>query len=555
MNLDADVCVIGSGAGGSVASWALVERGLRVVLLEAGPRIDPADQGAHRQDWEIAGSAVRKSLDDPRHQSYESAPGNALDMRYQHLHSRTPTAFSRRVSERRPFEYVRALGVGGSTLHYQGEAHRFPAHAFRMRSRFGVADDWPLDYEELAPYYERIEALLGVAGDPRNPFKPARGAYPYPAHPLSAASRRVSLAARQLGWELLPNPVAILPSPRPGRQACHYCNGCEQGCDVSARGSADVAVIPQAERSSRLRLVTGIRAAALEHDAEGRISAVIGSDEKGQRQRFRARAFVLAAGAIETPRILLHSKGGAHPEGVGNESGQLGRHLMETLYVRKSAIFDQPLETFAGIPLDSRIWDFNATVAESNSPVGFTLASTCGQFGGPVGHALEGIRNFGASHRRKMRLFGGGINFVGIAEQLPRPENRVTLSEKLDPAGVPLARVETRLDEIDLEALSQVQIRLEALAQTAGAGEFVGQISAYDTPHATHVGGTCRMGRDPRTSVVDAFGAVHGVPNLTVADASVLVTQGAGDSPSLTIQALALRSSESLAERLRRGEV
>jgi choline dehydrogenase-like flavoprotein len=424
-----------------------------------------------------------------------------------------------------------------------------------MRSRFGVADDWPLDYEELAPYYERIEALLGVAGDPRNPFKPPRGAYPYPAHPLSAASRRVSLAARQLGWELLPNPVAILPSPRPGRQACHYCNGCVQGCDVSARGSADVAVIPQAERSGRLRLVTGIRAAALEHDRDGRISAVIGSDEKGQSQRFRARAFVLAAGAIETPRILLHSKGGAHPEGVGNESGQLGRHLMETLYVRKSAIFDQPLETFAGIPLDSRIWDFNAAVAESNSPVGFTLASTCGEFGGPVGHALEGIRKFGASHRRKMRLFGSGISFVGIAEQLPRAENRVTLSEKLDPAGVPLARVETRLDEIDLEALSQVQIRLEELAQAAGAGDFVGQTSAYDTPQATHVGGSCRMGRDPRTSVVDAFGAVHGVPNLTVADASVLVTQGAGDSPSLTIQALALRSSESLAERLRRGEV
>jgi choline dehydrogenase-like flavoprotein len=154
-----------------------------------------------------------------------------------------------------------------------------------------------------------------------------------------------------------------------------------------------------------------------------------------------------------------------------------------------------------------------------------------------------------------MRLFGGGINFVGIAEQLPRPENRVTLSEKLDPAGVPLARVETRLDEVDLEALSQVQTRLEELAQTAGAGDFVGQTSAYDTPHATHVGGSCRMGRDPRTSVVDAFGSVHGVPNLTIADASVLVTQGAGDSPSLTIQALALRSSESLAERLRRGEV
>ena len=555
MSFDADVCVIGAGAGGSVASWALTARGLRVLLLEAGPRIGPSEQGTHRQDWELAGSIVGGAADDPRHRCYESAPGKTLDPRYQHLHSRTPTSFARRAFERRPFHYARALGVGGSTLHYQGEAHRFPAHAFRMRSNFGVAEDWPLDHEELAPYYERIEELLGVAGDPRNPFKPPRGPYPYPAHPLSAASRRVSLAARQLGWELLPNPVAILPRPRPGREACHYCNGCAQGCAVSARGSVDVAVIPQAERSRRLQLVTGIRTAALEHDRDGRISAVIGSDATGRDQRFRARAFVMAAGAIETPRILLHSAGGAHPKGVGNESDQLGRHLMETLYVRKTAIFEQPLETFAGIPLDSRIWDFNAAGGGSTPPVGFTLASSCGPFGGPVGHALEGIRNFGRSHRKKMRLFGAGISFDGIAEQLPRPENRVTLSENLDPSGVPLARVETALDETDLEALSQVQARLEELAETAGVQDFAGQISAYDTPHATHVGGTCRMGRDPRSSVVDAFGAVHGVPNLTIADASVLVTQGSGDSPSLTIQALALRSSAFLAERLRRGDI
>jgi choline dehydrogenase-like flavoprotein len=555
LSFEADVCVIGAGAGGSVASWALTERGLRVLLLEAGSRIDPKDQGTHRQDWEITPSPVSEAADDPRHQCYESAAGAGLDLRYRNLRSRTPTAFSRRTFERRPFRYVRAVGVGGSTLHYQGEAHRFPAHAFRMRSRFGVAEDWPIDHTELAPYYERIEALLGVAGDPRNPFKPARGPYPYPAHPFSAASRRVAQAARQLGWELLPNPVAILPRSRPGREACHYCNGCVHGCEVSARGSADVAVIPEAERSGRLKIVTGIRTTALEYGDDGRITAAIGSDASGREQRFTARAFVVATGAIETPRILLHSAGGAHPEGVGNADGQLGRHLMETLYVRKSAIFDEPLETFAGIPLDSRIWDFNGAAGDSTLPVGFTLATSCGPFGGPVGHALEGVRNFGAAHRKEMRAFGGGISFDGVAEQLPRPENRVTLSDKLDSSGVPLARVETELDETDLEALSRVEARLAELAGAAGIQDFAGQVTAYDTPHATHVGGGCRMGSDPRNSVVDAFGGVHGVPNLTIADASVLVTQGSGDSPSLTIQALALRSSEFLVERMRRGEI
>ena len=556
MSAEADVCVIGAGAGGAVASWALCERGLRVLLLEAGPRIDPRDQGSHSQHWELDVPAVNSPADEPRHQGYESAPGLPLDRRYARLHTRTPTNFARRARKRRPFRHARAVGVGGSTLRYQGEAHRFPAHAFRMRSRFGVAEDWPLDYDELAPYYERVEALLGVAGDPHNPFKPARGPYPYPAHPFSRVSRHVARAARELGWGLLANPLAILPEPRPGRSACHYCNGCTHGCAVSARGSVDVAVVPRAARSGRLVLRTGIRVTSLEHGTDGRIRAVIGNDAQGHSQRFRARAFVLAGGAIETPRLLLHSAGGAHPEGVGNGHDQVGRHLMETLYVSRTAVFEPSLESFAGVPYDSRIWRFNGSRADvASGPAGFTLSATGASLRGPVRHALEGARTFGAAHRRQMRLFGNGIDFVGVAEQLPRPENRVTLSETLDPAGVPLGRVTTDLDETDLEALSQVRERLGELAGAAGADKFIGQTTAYDTPHATHIGGTCRMGNDPRTSVLDASGAVHGVPNLIVADASALVTQGAGDSPSLTIQALALRSSELLADRLQRGEL
>lgn len=555
MTPEADVCVVGAGAGGAVASWALTARGLRVLLLEGGPRFDPRDYGVHDQDWEITPSPMAAAADEPRQRGYESAPGQVLDPRFPRLRSRTPTAFSHKPRARRlrrPFHHVHCVGVGGSTLHYQGEAHRFPAHAFRMKSARGVAEDWPLDDAKLAPYYDRIERLLGVAGDPGNPFKPARGPYPYPAHPLSAASRRVAVGARKLGWQLLPNPVAILPSPRPGREACHYCNGCVRGCGVSARGSVDVAVIPEAERTGRLQLIPGIRVAALEHGPDGRITAVVGRDAEGRDRRFRARAFVLAAGAIETPRILLNSARGAHPEGVGNEHDQVGRHLMETLYVSRRAILERPLETYAGIPNDSRIWDFSGG---GETPAGFTLAPGCGVFGGPVGYALEAVRLFGASHRREMReSFGAGITFTGIAEQLPRPENRVTLSEERDPAGVPLARVETQLDETDLATLESVHARIEELAESSGVAKLVGSVTAYDTPHATHVGGTCRMGRDPRTSVVDAFAAVHGVPNLTLADASVLVTQGSGDSPSLTIQALALRSAEALAERLRLGE-
>jgi choline dehydrogenase-like flavoprotein len=493
---EVDVCVIGAGAGGGVAAWELVRRGARVLLLDTGPRFDPKTYDTHHTDWELVASPIAAVADAPEQLNYESAPGAPLDPRFAHLTSRSPSQFSGPPPRRRrSFYYSRAIGVGGSTLHFQAEAHRFPAHAFRLRSERGVAEDWPIDYAELAPYYERVEQLIGVAGDPSNPFKAARGPYPYAAHPLSAASRRVAAGAQRLGWQLLPNSVAILPQAREGRSACHYCNGCVRGCAVAAKGSVDVAVIPEAERTGRLQLETGFRMSRFEHDADGRITAVIGRDADETEQRRRARAFVLAAGAIETPRILLNSAGGAHPHGPGGADGQLGRHLMETLYVFRSARFDVPLETYAGIPIDNRIWDFNGASTEGPN--------------GSVGYALEAVEGFGLEHREAMqRRFGAVTTLFGIAEQHPRPENRVGLSEQRDRFGVPLARVETTPDALDLEALSQIRERLGELASASGVVELPGQTTAYDTPSATHVGGTCRMGRDPSRSVVDPLGAV-----------------------------------------------
>jgi choline dehydrogenase-like flavoprotein len=551
-----DVLVVGAGAGGAVAAWALTARGVRVRLLETGPRFDPSQFRTHDQDWEVVPSPLDEVTLAPERHSYESAPGELLDPDFAHLASHTPTLVSRTFERRLPFLWSRSIGVGGTTLHYQGEAHRFPAHAFRMRSERGVAADWPLEYDELAPYYERVERLLDVAGEPGNPFKPERDAFPHPAHPLSMASRHVAEGARRLGWQQLPNTLAVLQEPRPGRAACHYCNGCIRGCMVGAKSSVDVAVLPEAERSGRLEIETGFHAARLEHDANGRITGVLGHAASGREQRHRARAVILAAGAIETPRLLLNSTSQAHPTGIGNGHDLVGRYLMESLYLRRGVVFDRPLQSWLGLPIDSRIWDGNGAASPSDPSPGIVLGQFAGFFEGPAGFAREGVPGFGLAHREEMaRRFGAGLELFGIAEQLPRAENRVTLSEETDRFGAPLARVETRLDRTDLEALSTIRSRLGELGKAAGAERFVAQVSAYDIPNASHVAGTCRMGHDPEASVVDAFGAIHGHPNLVIADASVLPTQGAGDSPSLTIQALALRAAEALAERARRNEI
>jgi choline dehydrogenase-like flavoprotein len=557
LSTDTDVCIVGAGAGGAVAAWALARRGVRVLLLERGPRFAASDYETHSPDWEIRPSPLDAFCDAPDQRSYESAPGQLLDPQYRHLSSRSPTAFAAPApGRRRSFYYSRSLGVGGSTLHYQAEAHRFPDHALRMRRERGVAADWPLGPGELAPFYQRVEELLQVAGDPANPFKAPRGPYPHPPHPLSAASQRLGAGAAKLGWHLLPNPLAILPVAQGNRAACHYCNGCVRGCDVAAKSSVDVAVLPDAEATGRLRVVTRFQAARLEHAADGRITAVVGFDAEGREARHEARAFVLAAGAVETPRLLLASAGGAHPDGVGNARDQVGRHFMETLFVQCTAYFEEPLQTWAGIPIEARVWDWNGLERRDDFPAGFVLGQFAGELEGPAGNALEGIEGFGRRHREALRRrFGAGTTLFGIAEQLPRPENRVSLSRETDARGVPLARIEVALDALDLETLSRMHARILELADATGIREVVGQTTAYDTPLATHVGGSCRMGHDPASSVVDAFGAVHGVANLVIADASVLVTQGAGDSPSLTIQALALRAAEALADRARRGEV
>ena len=550
---DSEVCIIGAGAGGALAAWALVRRGVRVTLLDAGPRFNPGAFDTHAQRWELDASPFDTYASAER--GWEGASGEPLDAAFRELSSHSPADPGSAPTQREPFVYSRALGVGGSTLHYQGEAHRFPAHAFQMRTERGIAADWPIDYEDLAPYYDRVERLLDVAGTARNPFKPARGPYPHPAHPLSRASQQVGEGARRLGWTLIPNSLAILGGPRDGRAACHFCNGCERGCRIGAKSSVDVAVLPEAERTGKLAIEPRVRVSRLEHGPDGRIRAVIGSHADGREVRFRARAFVLSAGAIESPRLLLHSAEGVHRNGIGNASGLVGRFLMETLYFERTGFLQRPVESYAGIPIESRIWDFNGARDDAVLPNGLVLGASCGVFQGPVGTALEGIAGYGREHRREMRRrFGAGITLFGIAEQLPRADNRVVLSERTDARGTPLARIETRLDTDDLRALSACRERLGELGEAAEV-EFIGQVSAYDRPGATHVAGTCRMGIDPDTSVVDVEGVVHGVPNLIVADASVLVTEGAGDSPSLTIQALALRSAEALADRAQRGEI
>jgi choline dehydrogenase-like flavoprotein len=327
-----------------------------------------------------------------------------------------------------------------------------------------------------------------------------------------------------------------------------------QGCIFGAKSSVDQTAIPRGERTGRLVVESGARALQLETAADGRVTAAV-YRRGGEMRRAVGRVFVLAMGALETPRLLLVSQDGRAARGTGNDADQVGRHLTETVWVGLTVRFDERLEPYKGPPIDARIWDFNRPAQPGRSGFGLGVSGTMSGYHGPVSYA-ERTPGFGLVHKRAMReRFGTIVTLFGIADHEPRAENRVELSDQTDSEGVPLLRVRSSYSEADRAVVGEMMRRCRELAEASGARETVDLYSSYDRPASSHPAGTCRMGADPASSVVDAWGRVHGVANLYITDASVLPGQGAGDAPTLTIQALALRTAGHIAARARRREL
>lgn len=541
-----DVVIAGAGAGGGFAAMVLTRRGLKVLLLERGKRFDfSKDFPMNHPDWEL------------RPRAFNARVGTIVRRRGASILPEDSDICSGRFSQegelehgvrkrRGPFSYQRVLGLGGSTLHYQGEAHRYPEHAFHPRRLYGWGQDWPLDYAALAPYYEEVEKTLGVAGIANNPFKTARGDYPTPAHPLSTSSQFAKWGADKLGWSLLQNSLALPSRSLDGRIPCQHSGGCVQGCRFGAKSSVDLTAIKQAEATNNLTVMTHSRLLQIETDEKGEVSGFVFSHD-GKIKRVRADKYILALGAIETPRMLLTSQSGRHSAGIGNQADNVGRNFMETISLNLLCQADQPLHSYKGPPLDARIWDFAKPQAPRRSGYVLGVSGVVGGRQSPMSYAW-GTSGIGLEHKNKVReQFGRDIQLFGIAEHIAHPDNRVALSEKLDQDGVPRVEIHSDYGPDDRQTLRAMKESIFKWADACELSHRQALYSSYDQPGAAHVGGTCRMGVDPEMSVTNEYGQIHGVDNLYIADASLLPTLGAGDSPSLTIQALAVRVATEVA--------
>ncbi len=541
-----DVLVIGAGAGGAAAAQRLASHGVSVVLIDAGPAFDASDYSVDVSDWENQGFPSKPSSQG----SYEFGAGQAFDPKWDHLRKFSKArGWTSTRTHRVMGDYHHVRGIGGTTLKFTGWAHRFHTDSFRLRSNTGQGFDWPLGYDDLEPYYHDVEWMIGVAGPPGISGRPMSSSFPTPAHTPSRLSQVLARGAARRGLSWTENSVVAPSRAYRGRPACNYCGCCQWGCPRGDKGSADVTFVAAALETGRCKVYPLHSLVRLERGGDDMISKAVVASQDGQLQDIKPRHVVLAAGAIETPRLLLAM------DGLANESGRVGHHLMETVWSYHTGLHPDPVGSHRGYPEDTICWDFDRPDAIHGAAGGgiiLPLAAT-ERFLGPASYARKLIKGFGSDHKKRLReMFGHAVGVQVICENLPSEGRYVALSDTLtDRFGMPIARIESVLPDADLRLLSGLAGMALEVMKASGVDEVLEQASSYEKFSSTHLAGTCMMGKDSETSVVNEFGRTHRWKNLWITDASVLPSMGNGVGLSVTIQALALRTADRLVAAMR----
>ncbi len=523
-----DVLIIGAGASGAAFAWSMADTRMRIVCLEQGDWMKPHEYPTTGRDWEL------RQLGD-----FSFNPNvRARDTDYPVNDAESPISVAN------------FNGVGGSTVFYAAHFPRFHPSDFRVRSLDGVADDWPLDYATLEPFYAENDRMMGVAGMAGDPAYPPKD-LPLPPVPLGSVGETLARGFNRLGWHWWPSDSAIATRPYEGRDRCLNLGPCVAGCAQGAKASTDVTYWPEAIRRG-VEVRTRCRVREIEIDSRGFAKGVVYYDADGVERTLAAEVVVLACNGVGTPRILLNSVSGRFPDGLANSSGLVGRNLMFHPYASLTGFFDAPLDGHMG-PVGCCIWsqEFYETDAARGYVRGYTMEVTRGR--GPVMTAISGLGSgaipWGADHHDAFAgLFRHTTGMVVICEDLPEPHNRVTLDPVLkDSHGIPAPKISYTLSPNSRRMLDHAIARGTELLQAAGARE----VSAVAPMRGAgwHMMGTARMGNDPATSVVNAWGRAHDVRNLFVVDGSLFVTS-AGVNPTSTIQALTLYVADAIKRNL-----
>ena len=544
---EVDFVIIGSGASGGVLAKELSTAGFEVVVLEQGPYRRARDFSHDELGVFIQGEMTSHPLWQDRQTFRHTRQEKAV------MHSQGPA----------PALYAR--GVGGSSVHFTANYWRMRPVDFKERSLLGEISgtgfaDWPLSYEELEPYYTRVDWEIGVSGAP-GPFDAPRSK-PFPVPPLPVKSSGVLLekAAKKLGLHAQPAPMAILSKPHNNRPACLHCGFCMGfGCEANAKSSTLAAMIPLAEATGRCEIRPLSTVFKIETNQAGRVSEVAYLDAEGRQQAQKAKAVIVAANGGETPRLLLMSESSRHPDGLANGSGLVGKYLMANGHSAAYAFFDEPLNEHKSVQVTRIIHDFYENDPQRGFYGGGGIDARAFIQASPILFAQNGLPpdapRWGKAHKDMLRKnFTRRMMLLASTTSLAQESNNITLDpEHKDGMGRPAMRITYRDHDDDLAMMKFMQDRSMELLEAAGANTTWREPVVPETVLA-HLLGTCRMGADPASSVVDPYHRSHEVPNLFICDGSSLVTSGRGQ-PTMTIQALAFRAAEHIAGYARRGEI
>ena len=514
---NADVCVVGAGPAGALVADRLADAGHKVVVLEAGPRFDPADRLARQE------RAIRPTDDRP--EVWDSDPERDA-------HSNSGEWFY-------PLNHARARGVGGSTLHWQGMVMRLHEADFNSASERGVGADWPIDYSDLQPYYAAAEQALGVAGG-EIPFGPPREEpRPMPAFPPSYSDSLFAEACDELEIAMHPVPNARNSETYDGRSQCVGYGTCQPVCPSGAKYDGTVHIESAEENGATV--IDRAAVQRLNHDAD-RITAATYATPDGE-YRQEADTFVIAAGGVETPRLLMLSASEQYPDGLANASGAVGRFFMDHLFAGMGGRLDEPTrQNHVGF-LTSESHQFYDDADDEFAPFKLEFFNYAGP--SPVGMALTGD-DWGDDLLGRLREdYGTHIAMGGLVEQLPRADSYVGLDRSTtDNHGNPVPDMHWNVGDRALRTIERANEIQRSILEELGV-EIEWTAGPDSTGPAYHHMGTTRMSDDPAEGVVDAECRTHDLDNCWIASSSVFPTGGAMN-PTLTIAALALRVADAV---------
>ena len=553
-----DVCIVGSGAGGGMAAYVLTRAGANVLLIEAGKNWSNTRDSAMMK-WPYESPRRGASTRDRPFGEFDACIGGW------ELEGEPFTA-----AEGTDFMWWRARMVGGRTNHWGRISLRFGPDDFKAKSRDGLGDDWPIAYEDIAPYYDRIDKLIGIFGNNDNlPNHP--GGYFHPPPKPRCYELMIKDAADRLNITCVAARLSILTKPHNGRAPCHYCGQCGRGCMTKSNFSSTDVLIAPALKTGRLTLLTEAMAREITVNDRGLATGVVYIDKKdGTEKKAQARIVVLAASACESARLLLNSKSSRFPDGLANSSGVVGKYLTDTTGVSVSGFIPRMMdhvthnEDGAGgghiyMPwwLDNKKLDF---------PRGYHIEVGGGVQDPPGYGVMGGIHRYpsGGGYGKKLkddyrRYYGATVGFAGRGEQIPNEHSYCELDPVVkDRYGIPVLRFHWKWTDYEYNQVRHMHQTFRALIEEMG-GQVFGDMPTMDTGYGIarggeiiHELGTIRMGDDPTKSALDSNCRAHDVKNLFVADGGPFVSQ-CDKNPTWTIMALSMRTSDFITAERKRG--